>query len=72
MTKLFVLGKIDWLRLIFLVLLLVIFVAGLIFLGLYIWFRFNINFLCHLKGKKNAKTKFFFFLQIANMVSGHC
>ena len=38
MTKLLVLGKIDWLGLTFLVLLLVIFVIGLIFLGLYILF----------------------------------
>jgi len=34
----FVLGKIDWLNLFLLVLLLVIFVVGLIFLGLYILF----------------------------------
>ena len=38
MDKLFVLDKMNWLDLIFLVLLLVIFVFGLIFLGLYILF----------------------------------
>ena len=38
MAKLFVLGKTNWLGLIFLVLLLVIFIVELIFLGLHILF----------------------------------